>query len=196
MTETSAGFSGDQNQEVLYENTGLSRHFPVHFGRDTLQCRSIEDFEALSGAGDNTERRRHRVYQQLALSPGVYCSPENQSDYEYVKNQRRAIGASLDEALDGELQIHRNGAFFLLSEGERCGMVYPGTRALSDAALLLCAPAPGPDPQRRLPPPGGRYRGAEPAGVPLRDRGVPGQSGETAGDPRSAPCRWIGWCRS
>ena len=135
----SAGFSGDQNQEVLYENTGLSRHFPVHFGRDTLPCRSIEDFEALSGAGDNTERRRHRVYQQLALSPGVYCSPENQSDYEYVKNQRRAIGASLDEALDGELQIHRNGAFFLLSEGERCGMVYPGTRALSDAALLLCA---------------------------------------------------------
>lgn len=89
----SAGFGGDQNQEVLYENTGLSRHFPVHFGRDTLQCRSIEDFEALSGEGDNTERRRHRVYQQLALSPGVYCSPENQSDYEYAcRTPRRRNG--------------------------------------------------------------------------------------------------------
>ena len=135
----SAGFGGNQNQEVLYENTGLSRHFPVHFGRDIMECRSVEDFEAFSWEGEETEGRRHRVYQQLALAPGLYCSEENRGDYEYIKNQRRAIGASLDKALDGELQVHKNGAFFLLSEGNRCGMTYPGTRALSDAALLLCA---------------------------------------------------------
>ena len=46
---------------------------------------------------------------------------------------------NLDQFLTGELQLYRNGAFFLLSEGERCGALYPGTRALSDAALLLCA---------------------------------------------------------
>ena len=44
----SEGFGNDQTQEVLYENTGLSRHFPVHFGRDIMKCRSIEDFEAFS----------------------------------------------------------------------------------------------------------------------------------------------------
>lgn len=65
----SAGFGGNQEQEVLYENTGLSRHFPVHFGQDILQCQTIEDFEALSWEGESTERRRHRVYQQLALTP-------------------------------------------------------------------------------------------------------------------------------
>lgn len=135
----SAGFGGNQEQEVLYENTGLSRHFPAHFGRDIMECRSVEDFEAFSWEGEETESRRHRVYQQLALTPGLYCSDESRSDYEYIKNQRRAIGASLDRALDGELQVHKNGAFFLLSEGDRCGMTYPGTRALSDAALLLCA---------------------------------------------------------
>ena len=135
----SAGFGSNQDQEVLYENTGLSRHFSVHFGRDIMECRSVEDFEAFSWEGEETEVRRHRVYQQLALAPGLYCSEENRGDYEYIKNQRRAIGASLDKALDGELQVHKNGAFFLLSEGNRCGMTYPGTRALSDAALLLCA---------------------------------------------------------
>lgn len=135
----SAGFGSNQEQEVLYENTGLSRHFPVHFGRDIMGCRSVEDFEALSWEGEETEGRRRRVYRQLALAPGLYCSEEGRGDYEYVKNQHRAIGASLDRALDGELQVHKNGAFFLLSEGERCGMVYPGARALSDAALLLCA---------------------------------------------------------
>lgn len=135
----SAGFGGNQEQEVLYENTGLSRHFPAHFGRDIMECRSVEDFEAFSWEGEETESRRHRVYQQLALTPGLYCFDESRGDYEYIKNQRRAIGASLDKTLDGELQVHKNGAFFLLSEGDRCGMTYPGTRALSDAALLLCA---------------------------------------------------------
>lgn len=135
----SAGFGSNQDQEVLYENTGLSRHFPVHFGRDVMECRSVEDFEAFSWEGEETESRRHRVYQQLALAPGLYCSDESRGDYEYIKNQRRAISSSLDRALDGELQVHKNGAFFLLAEGDRCGAVYPGTRALSDATLLLCA---------------------------------------------------------
>lgn len=135
----SALFSNDQTQEVLYENTGLSRHFPVHFGRDIMEYRSIEDFEAFSWEGDETEQRRRRVYRQLALAPGFYCLEQTRSDYDYIKNQRRTVGGNLDQFLNGELHLYKNGAFFLLSEGERCGMLYPGTRALSDAALLLCA---------------------------------------------------------
>ena len=132
-------FSNDQTQEVLYENTGLSRHFPVHFGRDIMDCQSIEDFEAFSWEGDDTQQRRRRSYRQLSLTPGLYCSDQSQSDYEYIKNQRRTINGNLDQFLNGELHLYKNGAFFLLSEGERCGALYPGTRALSDVALLLCA---------------------------------------------------------
>ena len=135
---SSAGFSSNQDQEVLYENTGLSRHFPVHFGRDILCCRSIADFEAFSWTGNDTDCRRHRAYQQLTLSPGLYWTDGDSEDYEYVKNQRRLMGSSLDSVLEGKLQVHRNGAFFLLSEGDRCGAVHPGSRAMSDAALLLC----------------------------------------------------------
>lgn len=135
----SALFGNDQSQEVLYENTGLSRHFPVHFGRDIMELRSIEDFETLSWEGDETEQRRRRVYRQLALAPGLYCSDQTQSDYDYIKNLRRMVGANLDQFLNGELQVYKNGAFFLMSDGERCGALYPGTRALSDVALLLCA---------------------------------------------------------
>lgn len=133
----SALFSSDQTQEVLYENTGLSRHFPVHFGRDIMHCQSIEDFEAFSWEGDDTQQRRRRVYRQLSLTPGLYCS--DQGDYNYIKNQHRTINENLDQFLNGEMHLYKNGAFFLLSEGERCGALYPGTRALSDAALLLCA---------------------------------------------------------
>ena len=135
----SALFGDDQNQEVLYENTGLSRHFPVHFGQDIMGLQSIEDFESLAWEGDETEQRRRRVYRQLVLAPGLYCSDQSQSDYDYIKNQRRTVNGYLDKFLNGELHLYKNGAFFLLSEGERCGMTYPGTRAMSDVALLLCA---------------------------------------------------------
>ena len=60
-------------------------------------------------------------------------------DYDYIKNQRRTVNGNLDQFLNGELHLYKNGVFFLLSAGENCGMLYPGTRALSDVARLLCA---------------------------------------------------------
>lgn len=138
----SEGFGSDQTQEVLYENTGLSRHFTVHFGRDIMRCRSIEDFEAFSWEGEEAERGRQRiqrVYRQLTLAPALYWSEQNHSDYDYVKNQRPWLSRHLGETLGGELQIHKNGAFFVLDEENRFGLVHPRDTAISDAALLLCA---------------------------------------------------------
>ena len=138
----SEGFGNDQTQEVLYENTGLSRHFTVHFGRDIMQCKSVEDFEAFSWEGEEAERGRQRiqrVYRQLALAPALYWSEQNRSDYEYLKNQRSWVNLYLGEAMGGELQIHKNGAFFVLDEENHFGLAYPKDAAISDAALLLCA---------------------------------------------------------
>jgi uncharacterized protein (TIGR02678 family) len=136
------GFGNDQNQEVLYEHTGASRYFTVHFGRDISQCRTIQDFESLFGGGQNTERGRLRtqgVYRQLVLSPGVYWSSQNTSDYDYIKNQRTNIQETLGQAMSGELQVHKNGAFFVLDEDGHFGELYPNDKGESNAALCLCA---------------------------------------------------------
>lgn len=139
----SEGFGNDQNQEVLYENTGLSRHFTVHFGRDIMGCRSIEDFEAFSWEGEDAERghqRIQRVYRQLSLAPALYWSTQNHSEYDYVKNQRSWVNRYLGEAMGGgELQIHKNGAFFVLDGDNKFGLVHPRDTALTDAVLMLCA---------------------------------------------------------
>ena len=138
----SEAFGSDQTQEVLYENTGLSRHFPVHFGRDIMHCNSIEDFEAFAWEGEDAERgrqRTQRVYRQLTLAPALYWSEQDHSDYDYVKNQRAWLNRYLGEAMGGELHVHKNGAFFVLDAEHRFGAVHPRDSALSDAALLLCA---------------------------------------------------------
>ena len=138
----SEAFGNDQTQEVLYENTGLSRHFPVHFGRDIMHCNSIEDFEAFAWEGEDAERgrkRTQRVYRQLTLAPALYWSEQDHSDYDYVKNQRAWLNRYLGEAMGGELHVHKNGAFFVLDAEHRFGAVHPRDSAISDAALLLCA---------------------------------------------------------
>jgi uncharacterized protein (TIGR02678 family) len=137
----SEDFSNSYEQEILYENTGLSRHFSVHFGRDISGCQSVEDFEAFAWEGD-AERGRpriNRVYRQLTLTPALYWSEGDQADYDYIKNQRQWLDKYMDEALGGELQIHKNGAFFVMNEENQFGIHHPRDLALSDAALLLCA---------------------------------------------------------
>ena len=136
----SGGFGSDQEQEVLYENTGLSRRFPVHFGRDILSCRTVEDFENFEGAeAERGWQRVHRVYRQLVLSPGLYWSAENSSDYEYIKNQRRRVGKTLEDVLGGELQINKNGAYLIFEQNDRSALTYPEGKAITDAVLILCA---------------------------------------------------------
>ncbi|MCL2604787.1 MAG: TIGR02678 family protein [Defluviitaleaceae bacterium] len=132
-------FSHFAAHEVLYENTGLSRYYAVHFGRDILGLRCASDFEALTGVGDRGRVRINRVYRQLALCPALYWTEEDKSDYEYVKNQRNWVAKYLDDALGGELHIHKNGAFFVLRGYSRFGLYYPNEKAISDVSLMVCA---------------------------------------------------------
>ena len=138
---SSESFGSNQEQEVLYENTGLSRYFPTHFGRDILHCNTVSDFEAFSWEGEDADRgqkRIHRCYQQLTLTPAMYRSEQNRADYEYIKNQRQWVSRYLKEAIGGELHIHKNGAFFVATEDNRFGMLHPRDTAISDAVLMLC----------------------------------------------------------
>lgn len=137
----SEGFGNRQDQEVLYENTGLSRHFPVHFGQDISGCRTVEDFEAFSWGedGERGRQRINRVYRQLTLAPALYWSENDRADYEYVKNQRQWLEKNLDTFLGGELHVHKNGVFFVLNEDSKFGVCWPRDSALSDVALLFCS---------------------------------------------------------
>lgn len=187
----SAGFGGNRDQEVLYENTGLSRHFPVHFDQDIMECRSIEDFEAFAWEGEETESRRHRIYRQLALTPGLYCSTKAEATMTTSRiNARQSMPAwtkpwtansrsikterfsSYPRGIAAELSIPARGRCLM----RRCCCVPSSGRKLNRATIfagrmIRCCCLVGNS--------GMRWSGA-----------VPG--GETAGVPRYGPCLWSG----
>lgn len=136
----SDGFAAHQEQEVLYENTGLSRYFSVHFHRDITGYTSVKDFETPPEDGPDQERgtfRTYRVYRQLALAPAAYWDDPADPVYAYIKNQRGAIQRNLNDVIGGKLQVYHNGAFFLPEDGTSCGVSFPKDQMLSDLLLLL-----------------------------------------------------------
>ena len=97
-------------QEILYENTGLSRYMAVNFAYSIAGFQSWEDFEKQQnqeGEADRGHYRINRVYRQMAAAPALYWSQSDNPDSIYLKNQRQWIQKNFGEYLGGQLHIHK-----------------------------------------------------------------------------------------
>ena len=129
----------DIKNEVLYENTGLSRYFAVNYSFDTSTFHTYHDFENYDSNvnADRGHFRINRVYRTLAACPAMYWNTVDDADSLYLKNQRQWVAKYLHDYLGMRLDIHKNAAFSIMEE-EIYGDVFPNARTLSDIILLVC----------------------------------------------------------
>lgn len=137
----SESFGQEAGQEVLYENTGLSKYFASSFPVDISGYESWRDFETADF--DELEENRgaariNRVYRQLAVCPAMYWDGNEDADAYYLKNQRQWVGKYLEENLGGNLDIYKNMACLTLEESDCWGAVHPRDAMLPELVLLLC----------------------------------------------------------
>ena len=137
----SESFGQESGQEVLYENTGLSKYFASSFPVDISGYESWRDFETADF--DELEENRgaariNRVYRQLAVCPAMYWDGNEDADAYYLKNQRQWVGKYLEENLGGNLDIYKNMACLTLEESDCWGAVHPRDAMLPELVLLLC----------------------------------------------------------
>ncbi len=138
---SSEGFGAEENQEVLYENTGYSRYFATSFAMDISDFTSWQDFERTGFEELSEDRgtvRTNRVYRQLVTCPAYIWENNNDPDALYLKNQRQWIARYMQENLGGRLDIHKNAAFWMLETEDRYGRFHPRDAMLSEIALLIC----------------------------------------------------------
>jgi uncharacterized protein (TIGR02678 family) len=140
-------FADERSTEVLYEATGLSRHFVRSFPGHVTDCQSLEDIHDLEWIGQDADRglvRRQRVYRRLFFSPAVQADSEDDPDLLYIRNQRNVLQRDIEQQLGAaSLQIHRNLALVRL-EPEKSAYrdVFPGAgqgRAILDILLQVCS---------------------------------------------------------
>lgn len=133
------GFARDDTNEVLYENTGVSRYFMRNFTQDIMSYTSPQDFEKEEWIDVDEDRgivRRQRVYRRLLMSMGMYKTEETEEDFAYVRNFRNLIQDDMEKFFDCELQVYRGSAFLVLGEECRLGRCFPEENTLSDIVLL------------------------------------------------------------
>ena len=128
--------------EVLYESTGLSRYFVRNFTGNIMNYTSWKDMESgewLDLDRDRGRVRRNRVYRRLVMSPAVYSEGPEDPDYIYIRNQRGLLQKDMEEYLDSQLHVHKNGAFLVLDSSKNFKEVFPAQKSISDIALQVNA---------------------------------------------------------
>lgn len=133
-------FAKDGISEVLYENTGVSRHFVRNFTRDISNFKEVSDFEDGDFIDTDEDRgivRRQRVYRKLLLSAGLYRNENTEEDFKYIRNFRGIIANDFEGLFDCNLHIHKSSAYLVINEGSRLGRAFPEESTLSDIVLLV-----------------------------------------------------------
>lgn len=133
-------FSKDENAEVLYENTGISRYFMRTFARDLMEFTKPEDFKQSEWIEMNEDRgiiRRQRVYRRLLLSPGVYRQEDNDEDFDYIRNYRNQILHDFQTIAPYSLHLHYSSAYMVLEPEAQFGKQFPITNGMGDLLLLV-----------------------------------------------------------
>lgn len=133
-------FSSNENADVLYESTGISRYIVRVFSKDIMECENVEDLMKLNWEGIEQDKgivRRNRVYRRLLLSPVVYNQGIEDSDYEYIKRFRSSLQGNFENNLGWDLHVHKNGALIVLSDDNKVGDLFPSMKGESEAVLLF-----------------------------------------------------------
>lgn len=131
-------FAINEQTEVLYENTGLSKYIIRIFPTDILEAKSYQDFIDFAWEEMDRDRgalRKHRVYRNLTLSPVVYNQGSSDQDFYYIKNYKNILEYDFDKYLGWNLHVHKDAALLVLGEDQRCKQFFPSSGAVSDIVL-------------------------------------------------------------
>jgi uncharacterized protein (TIGR02678 family) len=131
------GFAASKQADVLYEATPLVKYFLRAYPRDLMQFRSIEDLLKIVDTENETWARRHRVYRQLLLTPGIREKDMVEGDWTYLRNQRNVIARDFEETVGLSLELYGQDAM-LVQHGRRQGAtLFPDMRAISDVVFFF-----------------------------------------------------------
>lgn len=133
-------FAENIESDVLYEVTGVSKYFMRNFSSNITDCNLYTDIyekEQLGLEQDKGKERRQRIYRRLFTENVVYKEENDDQDYNYIKNYRNIINQDVDKMLESTLEVHKNGAYILLTENKNFKHTFPSNKAISDVVSFI-----------------------------------------------------------
>lgn len=125
------------DNEVLYENTGISHYIIRQFKDDIFSFNKADDFLSLTNTEDDLNRKRYFTYRSLLFYPNFNYSDFDADIHNYFINYRNRIVSDLKDLLDGDLLIYKNIALLTTTE-KNSRLTFPNSRkVLHDIVLLV-----------------------------------------------------------
>ena len=130
-------FKESADNEVLYENTGISHYIIRQFKDDIFSYTKPADFLNTTDTEEILNKKRYYTYRTLLYYPVFHYTNFDGEIYNYFINYRNRVISDLDELLDGNLLIFNNMA--LLTTTEKVNRLsFPNSRkVISDIVLLV-----------------------------------------------------------
>lgn len=140
-------YDGDENKfaenvenDALYETTGVSKYFVRNFTSNITDCNLYTDIYEKEQLGLDQEKgieRKQRVYRRIFMENVIYQESDDDQDYNYIKNYKNVLERDADLLFDSSIELHKNGAYLLLSEEKNYKNIFPANKAISDIVLLI-----------------------------------------------------------
>ena len=133
-------FAENIENDILYEVTGVSKYFMRNFSSNISDCNLYTDIyekEQLGLEQDKGKERRQRIYRRLFTENVVYKEENDDQDYNYIRNYRNVINQDVDKMLESTLEVHKNGAYILLTENKNYKNTFPSNKAISDVVAFI-----------------------------------------------------------
>lgn len=130
-------FPFNQEEDVLYEGTLISRYFLRTYPEDLFAYEGLDDLlerEEANTVRSATEQRRHRVYRKLLFSP-VMKREDNEEDFLYVRNYRNTIQTDIEKMTNLKLEVYKNTAMVTAPERLAILTVFPDKKVVSDLVI-------------------------------------------------------------
>ena len=129
-------FKESMDNEVLYENTGISHYIIRQFKDDIFSFNEATDFLNTTNVEDELNKKRYFTYRSLLFYPNFNYEDFESDIHNYFINYRNRISSDLRDLLDGDLLIYNNVA--LLTTNEKTSrLTFPNSRKVVHDIVLL-----------------------------------------------------------
>ena len=131
-------YKDDENTEVLYRPTMISKYFTRYFSKSVhefqTQQEMLEDRWRVEGF-DNARIRRQSISRKLFSAPVLYRNELDEEEKKYFSNYGYSVEDAFDEYTPYELETYRNELVLISTQRNSKVDQYPNGKMLSQIAL-------------------------------------------------------------
>lgn len=124
---------GEENIEVLYENTGVSKNLMINIPIVNDNLNSYEDFIAIEERSKIAHIKKAR--RELLNKTIIY---RNEELYEIIKENKNQLDDEFERIFYGDLIMTEEFAYLLMGDEKNIANAFPDNRNVTLISLLLC----------------------------------------------------------